>query len=87
MPNESGLFCVDIDNKNGVNGLENLEIIAKEYNLDLNESFNKTVFVETPNNGYHFYFKLQNEYKGKLKPQICAGVEVICICFDCCWKR
>jgi len=76
MPNEAGFFCLDIDNKNGKNGIENLKKISKEYNLDLKKFFNNTVYVKTPNNGYHFYFKFQNNYKGNLKSQICPGVEV-----------
>jgi len=76
MPNEAGLLCIDVDCKNGLNGMDNLNKIIAEYNPALKENFNNTTFVKTPNNGYHFYFKFQNNYAGNLKPQICPGVEV-----------
>jgi len=76
IPNEADFLCLDIDNKNGVNGIKSIENISKIYNIDLKENFNKTTFVKTPNNGYHFYFKFKNENNEELKTQIDTGIEI-----------
>lgn len=74
VPAKHGFICFDIDNKNGVNGIEALKEFAKEKGLDLKNTFNKTAFVKTPNKGFHFYFKCR--YTGKLKKDLCRGVEI-----------
>jgi len=76
IPKEAGLFCLDFDIKNGINGVENFKKIAKRKDLDLKGLFNETTFVKTPSSGYHFYFNLKKEFKKPLKDCICKGVEV-----------
>lgn len=76
IPKEAGFICLDFDIKNGVNGIANFKRMTKNKNMDFANKFNKTTFVKTPNNGYHFYFKSKWDIsKVQLKNVICLGVE------------
>jgi len=74
IPKSKGFFILDIDNKKGVKGFENLMLWAKRKKIDL-EIFKKTTYVKTPNNGYHLYFKT-GQIEQPLKSEICKGVEI-----------
>jgi len=76
MPQSAGLFCLDFDVKNEIDGLHTFKNILQKRKLDLKDTFNKTAFVNTPNSGYHFYFKFRENYKGDFKNSICVGVEI-----------
>lgn len=76
LPAQAELICIDIDVKNGVNGIEEMRKYADKIGLDLKETFNKTTYVKTPNGGYHFYFKAQNDFNAKYKNELCPGVEI-----------
>ena len=54
----SGIAVIDIDNHNGVDGLGNLKNFLDTYDIELPI----TKVVKTPNNGYHYYFKLDEKY-------------------------
>ena len=55
---KSGIAVIDIDTHNGVDGLGNLKNFLEMYDITLP----KTKVVKTPNNGYHYYFKLDEKY-------------------------
>jgi len=73
IPKNADLVCLDIDNKDEKNGMENFKHLVGEYYFDF---FHKTTFVETPNNGFHFYFKFKRKRERELKQEACEGVEV-----------
>lgn len=50
--NQSGITVIDVDNKKGKKGSENLEALQSKYGR-----FPFTLTVDTPNSGIHFYFK------------------------------
>ena len=76
LPAQAGLICIDVDVKNGVNGIEEMRKFADKIGLDLKETFNKTTHVKTPNGGYHFYFKYPHGPNEKFKNELCPGVEI-----------
>jgi len=51
--NASGLFVIDIDNKNGINGFETLAALEEKYG-----KLPVTLTVQTPSGGEHRYFKM-----------------------------
>lgn len=66
---------LDIDNKNGINGLLNLNYYMIEKKIIfLYDLKNIPFYVQTPSGGFHFYFL----YSGKplLNTAICQGVEI-----------
>ena len=73
IPKEAGFLCLDIDYNNGIT---NLQKIAKNNNIDFENTYYKTTCVKTPYNGYHFYFKFKREREREMKEEICPGVEV-----------
>jgi|GEM_PF-3851679 len=76
LPAQAELICIDIDVKNGVNGIEEMRKFADKIGLDLKETFNKTTHVKTPNGGYHFYFRYPHVPNEKFKNELCPGVEI-----------
>lgn len=54
----NGIAVIDIDNHNGVDGLNNLKEFLDTYDIELP----KTMVVKTPSGGYHYYFKLDEKY-------------------------
>lgn len=54
----SGIAVIDIDNHNGVDGLGNLKEFLDTYDITLP----KTKVVRTPSGGWHYYFKLDENY-------------------------
>lgn len=53
---DSGIFVVDIDRKNGVDGFASLRDLAAEHGSTL-EDFTGTMTVATPSGGAHLYFR------------------------------
>lgn len=66
---ESDVFVIDIDRKNGVDGLQTLKELMGSNNLEA------PTVVETPNGGYHLYYRT----KIKIKQQINwkPGIDVL----------
>ena len=54
----NGLVVIDIDNKNGHNGLKSIQEWEKQHGY-----FPETWQVETPSGGIHLYFKAKDQYK------------------------
>lgn len=54
----NGLVVIDIDNKNGHNGLKSIQEWERKHGY-----FPETWQAETPNGGIHLYFKANGQYK------------------------
>jgi hypothetical protein len=65
----SGVLVVDVDRKNGIDGLANLSAMGIDPFRDT------TLVVETPSGGFHFYFKYDPRSPVKAGA-IAPGVEV-----------
>jgi len=65
----SGIVVLDIDNKNGVNGFKSLEELEKEYG-----KLPATLAATTPNDGCHFYFKIDKPIGCKVGVR--AGIDI-----------
>ena len=55
---KSGIIVVDLDRHGDSDGVDSLNNLLEAYDLELP----KTTVVKTPNNGYHYYFKLPSKY-------------------------
>ena len=55
---KSGIIVVDLDRHGDSDGVESLNNLLEAYDIELP----KTTVVKTPNNGYHYYFKLPSKY-------------------------
>jgi hypothetical protein len=87
-PSYSGLLCIDIDIKNGKDGLKefyafcktNAEKDERQLQKELQDLPNNfPVYVATANGGYHLYFKhtwTEKQQKAKNLISLCTGVEV-----------
>ena len=77
-PVQKGLLVLDLDRKNGKDGLNTLENELIKKNIILPFPISKPpVYTETPNNGLHIYFKFDgNEPVFKIKEPF-PGVEII----------
>lgn len=53
----SGVMVVDIDNKNGENGIEVFKEILSKLSEEAQDTIKNTLTVKTPNDGLHLYFK------------------------------
>lgn len=54
----SGIIVVDLDRHGESDGVDSLNNLLEAYDIELP----KTTVVKTPNNGYHYYFKLPSKY-------------------------
>ena len=54
----SGIIVVDLDRHGDSDGVDSLNNLLEAYDIELP----KTTVVKTPNNGYHYYFKLPSKY-------------------------
>lgn len=54
----SGIIVVDLDRHGDSDGVESLNNLLEAYDIELPI----TTVVKTPNNGYHYYFKLPSKY-------------------------
>lgn len=66
---KDGYFVVDVDIKNGKNGVESLDQF-----LDL--SLDSTLCQQTPSGGYHLVFKLPKDIKLKNATDIFSGIDL-----------
>ena len=55
---KSGIIVVDLDRHGTSDGVDSLNNLLEAYDIELP----KTTVVKTPNNGYHYYFKLPSKY-------------------------
>ena len=55
---KSGIIVVDLDRHGDSDGVDSLNNLLEAYDIELP----KTTVVKTPNNGYHYYFKLPSKY-------------------------
>lgn len=71
---KSDIMVIDIDNKNGQNGMDHFVGILKKFSEKDNKIIRSTLMVKTPNNGVHLYFK----YKKGLRTvsNIIPGVDI-----------
>lgn len=53
----SGIMVVDIDNKNGENGIEVFKELLSTLGEEAQKAIKDTLTVKTPNDGLHLYFK------------------------------
>lgn len=65
----NGLIVVDIDMKNGHNGLKSIQEWEKQHGY-----FPETWQVETPSRGIHLYFKANGQYKSRA--DVLDGVDI-----------
>lgn len=65
----NGLVVIDIDNKNGHNGLKSIQDWERQHGY-----FPETWQVETPSGGIHLYFKAKGQYK--TRTGILDGVDI-----------
>lgn len=65
----NGLVVIDIDNKNGHNGLKSIQEWERQHGY-----FPETWQVETPSGGIHLYFKAKGQYK--TRTGILDGVDI-----------
>lgn len=65
----NGLVVIDIDNKNGHNGLKSIQEWERQHGY-----FPETWQVETPNGGIHLYFKANGRYKSRA--DVLDGVDI-----------
>lgn len=65
----NGLVVIDIDNKNGHNGLKSIQEWEKQHGY-----FPETWQVETPSGGIHLYFKAKGQYK--TRTDVLDGVDI-----------
>lgn len=74
IPKNHNLLVIDIDNKNGINGTENW----KKWLTSVKRDFrNHSCYVQSPNGGFHLYFKIPINIKTKIaKTEIMQGVEI-----------
>lgn len=74
IPKNHNLLVIDIDNKNGMNGTENwkkwLTAVKRDFKCN-------TSYVQSPNGGFHLYFKIPFNIESKIaKTEIMQGVEI-----------
>lgn len=55
---KSGIIVVDLDRHGDSDGVDSLKNLLEAYDIELPI----TKVVKTPNNGYHYYFKLPSKY-------------------------
>ena len=53
----SGIMVIDIDNKNGENGIETFKNLLSTLGEEAQKTIKDTLTVNTPNDGLHLYFK------------------------------
>jgi putative DNA primase/helicase len=68
---KSGIFVLDIDNKNGATGSLSLQLLEEEFG-----KLPQTPTVLTPNNGIHYYFKYPQNTKIATKAGIKPGLDI-----------
>jgi hypothetical protein len=70
---KSGIFVLDIDIKNGKNGLKSIQEKIEGFNIE--QYLDKTMVVKTMSGGYHLYFKWDDNYPIKSIADILEGVD------------
>ena len=80
VPGDSRLVCLDIDRKNGKDGLEAMYNLFKERNIPtpacLTTLAEFPAYTTTPNNGYHLYF-YNVTWRQFHSEEIAPGLEVV----------
>lgn len=70
------LIVIDIDVKNGVDGLTDLKEICKQNNINFEDAFPPTMIVKTPSGGFHYYYKTTKKFSQLVKG-ISPGVDIV----------
>lgn len=74
IPKNHNLLVIDIDNKNGINGTENWKKWLNSVKRDFK---NHSCYVQSPNGGFHLYFRIPKINETKIaKTEIMQGVEI-----------
>ena len=53
-----GAIVLDLENKNGKNGMEDLRVLCEEHEVDVDELIAAYPMSRTPNNGFHLWMRL-----------------------------